>query len=126
MTFFTAEELSEMIRDANAWLALERRKRPMNDDQRADSGSGVRTQVEHGIPDAQDARSEEERPRTRRPVNVPTAYGYAVSITQVENGFTIQVGCKTFVMPTLNELLRALNLYYTDPKAAEVIYCRHV
>lgn len=44
---------------------------------------------------------------------------YEVRIQKVENGFIVEVGCKTFVLTTTEELVNNLELFYTDFEAAK-------
>jgi hypothetical protein len=61
-----------------------------------------------------------------RPVPMPTCgpANYDVRIRRVENGFIVEVGCKTFVASNWNEVSEGLRLYYKDPEAAQKLYCR--
>ena len=47
-----------------------------------------------------------------------------VTIKQVENGYIIKVGCKTFIAKTWNEASTGIEHYFADPKGAEKVYCR--
>lgn len=47
---------------------------------------------------------------------------YDVNIREVENGFIVNVGCKTFVIKTLKELLNGLETFYIDFEKAKETY----
>lgn len=47
-----------------------------------------------------------------------------VTIHKVENGFLIQVGCKTFVSKDWDEVSRELKKYYDNPADTEAEYCK--
>ena len=49
---------------------------------------------------------------------------YDIYIKQVENGYTVQAGCKTFVFPDLVEMQAAISLYFTDQQKAREKYCK--
>ena len=49
---------------------------------------------------------------------------YPVKIVRVENGFTVDVGCKQFVFHGIPNLTRAIDAFYTDPRAATEEYSR--
>ena len=49
---------------------------------------------------------------------------HRVDIQRKENGFLVVVGCKSFVFSTMESLLSAIKLFYTDPKKAQEKYCR--
>ena len=49
---------------------------------------------------------------------------HTVKINQVENGFIIEVGCKTFIATTWAEATICLAEYFENPAAAEKKYCR--
>lgn len=49
---------------------------------------------------------------------------YAIEIYQVDNGFVVNVGCKTLIFKTLNELQDAIKLYYTDIEEAKKRYLK--
>ena len=47
-----------------------------------------------------------------------------VRIRKVENGFIVQVGCKTFVSKEWEEVSLGLSEYWKDPKNAQKLYCK--
>jgi len=47
---------------------------------------------------------------------------YKAIISKVENGFTIKVGCKTFVSESWIKASKALAEYWDDPEKAERKY----
>ena len=44
------------------------------------------------------------------------------SITKVNNGFIVEVGCQEFVFHTVKELTEAITLFYTDFDKAKAKY----
>jgi hypothetical protein len=58
--------------------------------------------------------------------NVPVMAGVLndVSISRVENGFIIRVGCKTFISHSWEEVSAGLGMYFTDPVRAQKVYCK--
>ena len=59
-----------------------------------------------------------------QPVNPESdsAKNYEVRIKQVENGFIVDVGCKTFVLHDWDQLAEGLKLVFTDFEAAKKKY----
>jgi len=55
---------------------------------------------------------------------VPTPSLSDVTIRQVENGFLVIVGCKSFVFATYLEASKAVGEYFKNPEAAQKKYCR--
>lgn len=55
---------------------------------------------------------------------VPMNYYGEVIIRKAENGFIVQVGCKTFVAKTWAEASGGLANYFKDPTAARKKYCK--
>ena len=55
---------------------------------------------------------------------VPTPNIQGVNINKVENGFIVQVGCKTFVFPAWELVSEGLALYFKSPEEAMKKYCR--
>jgi hypothetical protein len=51
-----------------------------------------------------------------------TSKEHEVRIKQVENGFYVKVSCKGFVFDNISDLLEAIDLFYTDFKAAKKKY----
>lgn len=52
------------------------------------------------------------------------ARAYPVEIQQVENGFIIRVGCKTFVTKEWSEAWTELGAYFADPNKAALKWLR--
>lgn len=48
----------------------------------------------------------------------------SVGIKQVENGFIVSVGCKTFVSQDWNAVSEGLKLYFENPEEAKKKYCK--
>jgi len=44
---------------------------------------------------------------------------HQAKIKQVENGFILEIGCKTFVSQDWNEISKGLAEYWEDPRKAE-------
>lgn len=44
------------------------------------------------------------------------------SITKVNNGFIVEVGCQKFAFHTVKELIEAITLFYTDYEKAKEKY----
>ena len=53
-----------------------------------------------------------------------SAKQYPVEIYQVENGFVVNVGCKTLVFKTISELQEALGLFYMNFEKAKEKYLK--
>ena len=49
---------------------------------------------------------------------------HEVIIRKVENGFIVNIGCKTFVSESWLEIFAGLEEYWNDPIAAERKYCK--
>ena len=47
---------------------------------------------------------------------------HVVSITQVHNGFMVDVGCQRFVFETYDKMSKYMKMYYEDPRG---IYEKH-
>jgi len=65
--------------------------------------------------------AEERRGRDKVQTNVSELAdhgGYKVFIRKVENGFIVEIGCKTFVANTWSKASEGLELYFKDPDAA--------
>lgn len=45
-------------------------------------------------------------------------------IDQVENGFIVRVGCKTFVAEDFKRVAEGLELYFKNPTEAQKKYCK--
>ena len=73
---------------------------------------------------------DETRPtiRTRdgrgEPVPPPAERAANARIQQVENGFIAEIGCKTFVSQTWEELAAGLAEYWKNPTKAEAKFSR--
>jgi len=51
-------------------------------------------------------------------------YPVTVTIEQVENGFIVRVGCKTFIGGDWGYVANGLGLYFIDPEKARKQYCK--
>ena len=71
---------------------------------------------------AQRATPNENETFQRLGRGIPAYLPYPVNIIRVANGFTIQVGCKTFVAKTWLEASTGLAEYWQDPLQAERKY----
>ena len=49
---------------------------------------------------------------------------HPVTIKKVNNGFIVEVGCKTFVSVRWQDVASALANYWTDPNEAEKMYSK--
>ena len=71
------------------------------------------------------AREPRENDQGMEPCVPETGYGgHKVYIRKVENGFIIEVGCKTFVADTWAKVSKGLELYFRDPGTAYKEYIR--
>jgi len=78
-------------------------------------------------PQTYDARPQQDRgEQALPPAGVPIAEQvsqyHKVQIQKVANGFTIFIGCKTFVARTWKEASEGIAEYWKDPVAAEKKY----
>lgn len=49
----------------------------------------------------------------------------STSIKQVDNGYIITVGCKTFVIESLDKLIKLLTVYLTNPDTTEDMWYKN-
>lgn len=49
---------------------------------------------------------------------------YNVNIRKAENGFIVEVGCKTFIRLSWNDVCRDLAEYWDNPNEAQKKYCK--
>lgn len=61
---------------------------------------------------------------SRPPTAIERSYPKDVSVTKVDNGFIVRVGCKTFVGKDWDAVSNGLDVYFHDPAAAEKLYCK--
>ena len=52
------------------------------------------------------------------------SYPTKITITEVENGFLVRVGCKEFVFQSKKDLFDAIENYIDAPEDAEKKYCK--
>lgn len=55
---------------------------------------------------------------------IPVGGHEPVSIRKATNGFIVDVGCRTFVATTFEDVVDGLRLFYTDRKEAVKKYCK--
>lgn len=68
--------------------------------------------------------TERARPTVRGGPPPLVSKWHSVTIKKVNNGFIVEVGCKTFVSVRWQDVASALANYWTDPNEAERMYLK--
>jgi hypothetical protein len=58
------------------------------------------------------------------PMSTPTPQFQEVHIIKVVNGFSVKIGCTTFVSQNWDKLSKALGEYWKNPEEAQKKYCK--
>lgn len=61
-------------------------------------------------------------PRPEVAMDNESSKSYRVEVFQVDNGYVVNVGCKTLIFTCLDDMLNAMELYYTDFQKAKEAY----
>jgi len=66
-----------------------------------------------------------ENPYPNQAVAVGIGPTQSVVIQQVENGFLVTIGCKSFVFSNMEDVVTGVSMYFRDPEQARKKYCKN-